>query len=179
MLIGKEEHPPPAGERPLEDRAGVGRSADDAAAAAAKRLQIGRRVHIRDRSDFLDVDRLRQLRPAVFDVFDRGHVGHRAAGGKIGKDDGDALSAAGGELFRAVGEDVGRFRHKVDAAEDDRAALGVGGRQRAELVAVAAEVRQGDDVVLLVVMAEDQEPSAQIAADFLDARVSSSRSRDL
>ena len=72
-------------------------------------------------------------------------------------------------MFRAVGEDVGRFRHEVDAAENDPAALGVGRRQRAELVAVAAEVRQGDDVVLLVVMAEDQELPAQIAADFLDA----------
>ena len=81
-----------------------------------------------------------------------------------------ALAAAGGELFRAIGEDVGRLRHEVDAAENDPAALAVGRRQGAELVAVAAEVRQGDDVVLLVVVAEDQEPSAQITANFLDMR---------
>ena len=107
--------------------------------------------------------------PAVFDVFDRRHVGHRAAGGQVGQHDRRAPAAAGGELFRAIGEDVGRLGHEVDAAEDDRPAFGVGGRQRAELVAVAAEVRQGNDVVLLVVMAEDQEPSAHVAADLLDA----------
>ena len=61
-----------------------------------------------------------------------------------------------GQLFRAIGEDVGRFGHEVDAAKGDRPALGVGRRQGAELVAVAAEVGQGDDFVLLIMMAEDR-----------------------
>ena len=64
------------------------------------------------------------------------------------------------DLFGAIGQDVGRFGHEVDAAEGDRPALLFGRGQRAELVAVAAEVRQGDDLVLLVMMAQDQQPPA-------------------
>ena len=41
-------------------------------------------------------------------------------------------------------------------------------RQGRELVAVAAEVRQGDDFVLLIVMAEDQQFPAHAAADGFD-----------
>ena len=107
------------------------------------------------------VDHFGQLLPAVLDLVDVGHVGHRAAGGQVGQDHGDA-AAAPGQLFRAVGQDVGRFGHEVDAAKGDRPALVVRRRQRRELVAVAAEVRQGDDFILLIVMAEDQQPRSHL-----------------
>ena len=118
----------------------------------------------------LDVDHLGQLLPAVFDLLDLGHVGHRAAGRQVGQDDGHALAAARGQLLRPVGQDVGRLGHEVDAAEGDRPALLVGRGQGAELIAVAAQVRQGDHFVLLVVMAEDQQLAAQGGADLLDPR---------
>ena len=77
-----------------------------------------------------DVDHAGQLLPAVFDLLDLRHVGHRAAGGQVGQDHRDPLAAAIGQLFRAIGQDVGRLGHEMDAAEGDIAALLVGGRQR-------------------------------------------------
>ena len=62
----------------------------------------------------------------------------------------------GREPLGPVGQDVGRLGHEVDAAEGDRPALAAVGGHLAELVAVAAQVGQGDHLVLLVVMAEDQ-----------------------
>ena len=105
-----------------------------------------------------DVDHLGQLLPAILDLVDLGHVGHGAAGGQVGQDHGHALAAALGQALGAVGQDVGRLGHEVDAAEGDRPALLVGGGQLAEPVAVAPEVRQGDHFVLLIVMSEDQQP---------------------
>ena len=119
----------------------------------AKRLQTGGRVDIGDRHHLGDVDHAGELFPAVFDLLDLRHVGHRAAGGQIGQDHRDALAAAERHLFRAIGQNVGRLGHEMDAAEGDIAAFLVAGRQRAKLIAVAAEVRQGDDFILLIMMA--------------------------
>ena len=57
----------------------------------------------------------------------------------------------------------------MDAAEGDRPALLVAGGQLGQLVAVAAEVRQGDHFVLLIVVAEDQQPRAHFRPHPLDA----------
>ena len=43
-----------------------------------------------------------------------------------------------------------------------------GGRHLAELVAVAAQVGQGDHFVLLIVVAENQQPRAQLVAHRLN-----------
>jgi hypothetical protein len=69
-----------------------------------------------------------------------------------------------------VGEDVGGLGHKVDAAEDHvlRVALGGG---LGELVAVAGEVGEADDLVALVVMAEDEGIRAELLTCGCDARV--------
>ena len=110
-------------EGPIEHGPGVGRRADDAAVPAAKRLQAGRRVDVGDRRQVVGVDHLAELLPAVFDLFDLGHVGQRAAGGHVGQDHRDALAAALGQPLGPIGQDVGRFGHEVDAAEGDRPAL--------------------------------------------------------
>ena len=87
-----------------------------------------------------------ELRPAVERLVEVGHVGHRAAGAQVREDHADVL----------VGEDVGALGHEVDAAEDDVLdALLVGGLA-GELEAVAGEVGEVDDRVLLVVVAEDR-----------------------
>ena len=54
--------------------------------------------------------------PAVGDGVEVGHVGHGAAGGEVGEDDG----------LVGTGEDVGGFGHEVDAAEDDGFGVGAG-----------------------------------------------------
>src|SRR5262249_3599398 len=78
--------------------------------------------------------------------------GPRRAGGE---DDGGAFG----------GEDVGAFGHEVDAGEDDvfgaDGADALGG-ELAELEAVAGEVGELDDLVLLVVVAEDDEVFADL-----------------
>ena len=135
---------------------------------AAEGLQAGRRVHVGDRHHLRHVDHFGQLLPAVFDLLDGGHVGHRAARLQVGQDDRHALAAAALDLLGAIGEDVGRFGHEVYAAEGDRPAFFFGRGQGAELIAVAAEVGQGDHFVLLVMMPQDQEPPAHGGADLLD-----------
>src|ERR687897_505661 len=50
LLVGEEEHPLSALERPLEHRLRVRRRAHDAAMASDESLQRGRRVHVGDRN---------------------------------------------------------------------------------------------------------------------------------
>ena len=168
MLIGEEEHPPPPLERPFQHGPGVGRRADDPALPAAKGLEAGRRVHVGDRHDVGDVEHFGQLLPAVLDLFDGGHVGHRTAGLHVGQDDRHPLAAAAHDLLGTIGQDVGRFGHEVYAAEGNRPALFFGRGQGGQLIAVAAEVGQGDHLVLLVMVPQDQEPPAHAGADLAD-----------
>ena len=61
-----------------------------------------------------------------------------------------------------AGEDVGRLGHEVDAAEDDELGLGPGRRLAGELERVAGDVGELDDLVALVVVAEHEDPLAQL-----------------
>ena len=110
-----------------------------------------------------------ELPPAVFDLPDVGHVGQRAAGGQVGQNHRHPPPAALGKPLGPIGQDVGRFGHEVDAAEGDGPALFVFGRQIGQLVAVAAQIGQGDHVVLLIMVAEDQQPRAHFTPHPLDA----------
>ena len=101
---------------------------------------------------FDDVGDRREAFPALLDLVDVGHVGHRAAGVEVGQDD---------PLVRA-GEHVGRLGHEVHAAEDDVGGLVVVRREPGQLEGVAAGIGPLDDLVALVVVAEDQEPLAQL-----------------
>ena len=89
--------------------------------------------------------------PALLDLVDVGHVGHRAAGVEVGED----------HALVVGGEDVGRLGHEVHAAEDDVGGAGVVGRELGQLERVAAGVGPADDLGALVVVAEDQEPLAE------------------
>ncbi len=99
--------------------------------------------------------------PGSFDGFQVGHVGHGAAGGEIGEDDG---------LVRA-GEHVRGFGHEVDAAEDDGLGLGAGPGSVGELEAVAEEVGVFHDLVALVEVAEDDDALAERRFGGADAEV--------
>ena len=85
-----------------------------------------------------------QVLPRGLDLADLGHVRHRAAGGEVGKDH-------GGRVGR---EDVGGLGHEVHAAEHD-VRRAVGGGVARQLEAVAADVGELDDLVALVVVAQD------------------------
>ena len=57
----------------------------------------------------------------------------------------------------------------MHAAECDEPAVAAVGGHLAELIAVAGQVGQGDHLVLLIVVPEDQQPRPQLVADRLDA----------
>ena len=59
------------------------------------------------------------------------------------------------------GEDVGRLGHEVHAAEDDELRLGTGRGVAGQLEGVAGDVREPDDLVALVVVAQHEHPLAQ------------------
>ena len=127
VLVGEEEDALAAFEGPLEDLGGVGGGADDAAMLAAEAFEGGGGVHVGDGDDLLaavgrevGAEDVVELFPAVGDGVEVGHVGHGAAGGEVGEDDG----------LVGAGEHVGGLGHEVDAAEDD--GFGVG-RVRAAL----------------------------------------------
>ena len=100
---------------------------------------------------WLDVGDVGERVPALLDLVDVGHVGHRAAGVEVGED----------HPLVVAGEDVGRLGHEVHAAEHDVGGLVVVGGEAGELERVAAGVGPLDDLVALVVVAEDQEPVAE------------------
>ena len=136
--------------------------------AAAEGLEARGRIDVGDRRDVGGVDNGAEIGPGVFHLLDAGHVGHRAAGGHVWKHHRHPPPLAGGHLLGPVDENVGRLGHEVNPAEGDRlASLPFGGRFR-ELVGVALEVGMGDHPVLLVVVAEDDQPRAHPLPHRLD-----------
>ena len=61
-----------------------------------------------------------------------------------------------------AGQDVRGLGHEVDAAEDDEVGLRAVGRELGQLEGVAGEVGVADDLVALVVVAQDDEPAVQL-----------------
>ena len=91
---------------------------------------------------------LAEVTPGRLDRFEVGHVGHAATGGQVGQVDVDFVA----------GEDVGGLGHEVNAAKDDRAARRLFSEASLdELEAVAAEIGEPDDLVLLIVVSQNQE----------------------
>ena len=60
-----------------------------------------------------------------------------------------------------AGQHVGRLGHEVDAAEHDVGGVVVVRREPGELERVADQVGPADHLVALVVVAEDEQPTAQ------------------
>ena len=94
---------------------------------------------------------LPHLAPADVELIAGGHVGHRAAGREVRQDD---------FLMRRA-EDVGALGHEVHAAEHDELGLALAGGGARELQRVAGEVGELDDLVALIVMAEDHQALAE------------------
>src|SRR5262245_27973878 len=70
-----------------------------------------------------------------------------------------------------LGEDVSALGHEVDAAEEDQIGVAAAGGLLRELKGVAAEVGEPDDLVALVVVAEDDELLAELAFERPDLLV--------
>lgn len=138
------------GEGPGEDFFAVGGGADGAAVFAYEGFDGGGGVHVGDGDEGEVGDGLAGLGDdgvGVLDVVELGHVGHGASGAEVWEED----------LLVVGGEDVGGFGHEVYAAEDDVLGFGEFGGFAGELEGVAGDVGEADDVVLLVVVAEDDE----------------------
>jgi hypothetical protein len=120
-------------------------------------LEAGRRVDVGDRDDIGDAGLL-ELVPAGVDVIGGGHVGHGAAGGHVGQHH-DLVGA---------GEDVRRLGHEVHAAEDDVLLVSLLGGPAGQLQGVAAVVGELDDVLPLVVVAEDDQPRRELGLGGVD-----------
>ncbi len=92
-----------------------------------------------------------QRLPGTLDLGGGGHVGHRAAGGEVRQDD-----------CLAVGrQNVGALGHEMHTAEDDVVGFGPGRCGLGELERVAGDVGELDDLVALVVVAEDEHPVSE------------------
>ena len=92
-----------------------------------------------------------ELFPARLELIDRGHVGHRAAGGKVGQD----------HFLMRRRQHVGAFGHEVHAAEHDELRFGMLRDLARQAERVADVVGELDHFVALVVMAEDDQPAAE------------------
>ncbi|MPN10685.1 hypothetical protein SDC9_157982 [bioreactor metagenome] len=161
VLVGEEQHFRATLEGPFGDGAGIRGGADDAAVLAAERFQVGGRVDVGDRGDFLfGIQHFVQFAPAALDLGQVGHVGHRAAGGEVGQD---------GRLVRG-GHDVGDFGHEMHAAEDDVFGIGLRGEAR-QLQRVTGQVGVLVHVGALVMVVEDDGLLAEFGAGGADALV--------
>jgi hypothetical protein len=151
VLVGQEDDPLAALERPPERPLGVRRRAHRAAVAPDEALDVGRGVHVRDRHRAAGQPELGDPVPGGLDLAEHRHVGHRAAGGEVGQD----------HALRGAGEDVGRLGHEVHAAEHDELGLGAGRGVAGQLERVARDVGELDDLVALVVVTEDEQAIAE------------------
>ncbi|MNW53795.1 hypothetical protein D3C74_313710 [compost metagenome] len=141
-------------ERPSQRDLRVRGRADGPAVPTREGLDRGGRVHVGDgERDVGDPGVLEDL-PRVLDLVDRGHVGHRAARREVRQDD----------LLGVRGEDVRALGHEVHAAEEDELGLGAGRGLACELERVARDVREVDDLVALVVVAQDEGSRAERGA---------------
>ncbi len=112
-----------------------------------ERLNRGAGVHVSDWDDRVIGAGLLELFPALDGLVEAGHVRHRASGAKVGENDADGF----------FGQDIRAFRHEVNAPEDDIFDSLLRRRVAGKLKAVPGEVREVDDVILLVMMAQDHE----------------------
>jgi hypothetical protein len=150
MLVWHEEDAAPARPCPFERRLGVARGADGPAALADERLDGRRRVDVGDRHHVGDAHGL-ELTPANLELLDVGHVGHRTPGGQVRQR----------HLLVVGAEDVGALGHEVNAAEHDVFGLCAGFALARQLPRIADDVGVDEDLVALVVVAEDEEAVAE------------------
>ncbi len=172
MLIREEEDTLPPRKGPFQHRLGVRRCADNAAVTPAEGFEISGGIHVRDGNDASQLaaiwpgDGIKYARalkrgPAFFNFGNICHIGHRTARCRIRQNHG-LLGAA---------EDVGAFGHEVNAAEDNIIGFWVRGSKLRQLERVAASIGIFDDLVALIVMAQNQQSLAQLCARLGDAAV--------
>jgi hypothetical protein len=118
---------------------------------ADESLDGGRRIHVRDRHHRIIAEHLPQLCPAFLRLRQVCHVRHAAAGAKVRKQD----------PHRRRGQNVGALGHEMHATENDELRILLLGRAARQLEAVSDEVGKRHHVVLLIVMPQHDQPTAQ------------------
>ena len=151
VLVRQEQHLAALGQRPAEGLGGVGRGAHGSAVPAGERLDVGGGVHVCDGNHLVGESGVLERIPALLDLVVGGHVGHRAARRQVRQHD---------PLLRR-GQDVGGLGHEVDAAEDHELRLRPGCGLPGQLERVPGHVGELDDLVPLVVVAENERPVAE------------------
>src|SRR5215472_1023761 len=117
---------------------------------ARERLDGGSGVHVADGNNLAGVHDGGEFAPAGFDLADVGHIRHGAACVEV-REHYDLVFAA---------ENVRAFSHEMNAAEDDVAGIGFRGLER-EFEGIAAKIGEFDDLIALVMVAEDDDVFAQ------------------
>ena len=133
--------------------------------ASAECFQRRGGVHICDRHNLLLAVGIRigaadfaELFPAVLNLVDVRHVGHRAACGQVRQCHG---------LF-GRGQDIGGFSHEMHAAEYDVVGIGTFGGVLGELEGITHKVSVHDDFVTLVEVTKDEQLIAETRLGGLD-----------
>ena len=109
----------------------------------------------------IEYARHRELFPAGLELIDRGHVGHRAAGRQVRQD----------HFLVRHRQHVGALRHEMDAAEHDELGVGMLRHLAGQAERVAGVVGELDDLVALIVMAENNDALPQRSPGVGDAAV--------
>ena len=162
VFIGKEENFFARLEGPFHDPGGVGAGTDRASMLTGKGFDGCSGVHVGDRDDLARIEERTKFAPAGFHLADVGHIGHGATGVQVGQDDNLMFAA----------KNVCAFGHKVNAAKDDVAALGLRSLE-GELEGVTAKIGKLDNFVALVVMAQNHDVFAQAGPRGRDAVIKS------
>src|SRR5712692_985719 len=142
VLVRKEQNLFAGLEGPFHNLGSVGAGADRATMLPGEGFDGRSRIHVGDGDDLARIEERGQFAPAGFHLSDIGHIGHGATGVQVGQDNHLMLAA----------KNVRTFGHKVHAAEDDVAALGLRSLE-GKLEGVTTEIGELDDFVALVVMA--------------------------
>src|SRR2546423_4992278 len=110
MFIGKEKDALTAIEGPFDNRRSIGGSTDNTTIATTESFEISSRVYIGNRNNASVIPKhIRQHLPALLNLGNIRHIGHRTTCSRIGQNDFLLWSA----------QDIGSFGHEVNATEDN------------------------------------------------------------
>ena len=151
MLIGEKENLVSLLERPGQTPLGVARGAYRAVVLSGEGLDGGTGVHVGDGNGSVGNPRSLEGSPAVLDLTDFRHVCHGAASRHVRKDD----------FLVIAGQNVGALCHEMHAAENNELRLWSCGGLLGELERIPGDIGELNDLVTLIVMAQDEEPFAE------------------
>ena len=156
VLIGKEEDAGSAVKRPREGCLRVRRGTDQPSVPPTEPLQVGGGIDVGYRHHLtFDVHHLTQLCPRPLHILQAGHSSQRTASFQVGYE----------HSLSRLGQYGSRLGHKVDATKDDVLGVTTIGGVAGQLERVAPKVSELDDLLLLVVVAQNHQLVAQLKSE--------------